>query len=540
MTRTLLILLWISTTVGFAQDKVRMSAVLDAAAAGDKFMGSVLVAQDDAVLFAESRGWANLEWKLAHTPATKFRIGSVTKQFTAAAILLLEERGKLRVEDPLSKFVAAAPEAWKRVTLRQLLNHTAGVPSFTDVPEYGMRKRSPETPAQTIAHLADRPLEFEPGEQFKYSNTGYVLLGWIVELVSGQSYAEFVREHLFQPLGMNDSGYDSNTAIIPQRAAGYVPGPGGPTNAPYVDMHVPHGAGALYATPADLHRWNQGLFGGKVLSAGSLEKMIAPAKGGYAFGLTVATKNGRKVISHGGGIEGFNAQLAYYPESKVTVVVLANVNGSAFGELAERLAAVAQGDSVKLPSERQPVEVPAAVLQRYVGVYQLNPRITVTLRLSNGQLTTQLSGQAALPIFAESEKKFFLKVVDAQLEFVTDDTGRVTGLLLHQGGRTQTAARISDTVVGRKEIVLSRATLASYVGTYELRPGFELAITLVGDQLMSQATGQAKVPLFAEAETKFFLKVVDAQVEFIKDAGGAVTQLVLHQGGRDLKGLRKP
>ena len=268
MKRTLLVLLCISTAVGFSQDKARMTAVLDAAAAGDKFMGSVLVAQDGAVLFEASRGWANLEWKLAHTPTTKFRIGSVTKQFTAAAILLLEERGKLSVEDPLSKYVPAAPEAWKRVTLRQLLNHTAGVPSFTDVPEYGTRKLSPETPAQTIAHLADKPLEFEPGAQFKYSNTGYVLLGWIVELVSGQSYGAFVREHLFQPLGMNDSGYDSNTAIIPQRAAGYVPGPGGLTNAPYVDMHVPHGAGALYSTAADLHRWTQGLFGGKVLSRG--------------------------------------------------------------------------------------------------------------------------------------------------------------------------------------------------------------------------------------------------------------------------------
>ena len=320
-------------------------------------MGSVLVAKEGSVVFERSYGWANLEWKIPHTAATKFRLGSVTKQFTAAAILLLEEKGKLKLDDPLSRFVPSAPEAWKPLTVHQLLTHTSGVPNFTSFPEYGTWKLSAQTPAQVMTHLRDKPLDFVPGEKFRYSNTGYILLGWIVELASGQSYETFLREQIFKPLGMNDSGYDSNTAVISQRASGYVPGSNGLTNAPYIDMHVPHGAGALYSTTGDLLRWTQGLFGGKLLSAASLDKMTTPFKSDYAFGLTVSEAKGRKVIAHGGGIEGFNSQLAYYPEGKVTVVVLANVNGSAFAELAGQLAAITFGETVTLPVERKEVEV---------------------------------------------------------------------------------------------------------------------------------------------------------------------------------------
>lgn len=517
-----------------------MSEVVKAQSAGDRFMGSVLVAKDGAPVFEQSSGWANIEWKIPNTAVTKFRLGSMTKQFTAAAILLLEEQGKLKVEDPLSKFIPSAPEAWKPVTLYHLLTHTSGIPSFTDFPEYGTWKLSPESPAQMMAHIRDKPLDFTPGEKFKYSNSGYVLLGWIVELASGQSYETFLREHVFRPLGMNDSGYDSNTAVIPQRASGYVPGSAGLTNAPYIDMHVPGGAGALYSTTADLLRWTQGLFGGKLLSAASLEKMTTPFKSSYAFGLGVSTVKKHKVIAHGGAIEGFNSQLTYYPEGKVTVVVLANVNGTAAGELAGQLATLAFGETVTLSAERKELEVPVAVLQRYVGVYRLSSQITNTIRLTDGRLTTQLSGQAPLPLFAESEKKFFLKIVNAQVEFFTDEQGKVTHLVQYQNGQERQAVRISDTVVERQAITLPRATLEPYVGTYELRPGFDLAITLEGDQLMSQATGQAKLPLFAESETKFFPKVVDAQVEFFKDANGTVTHLILHQGGRDIKGLRQP
>lgn len=516
-----------------------MHALAEAQAAGDKFMGAVLVAKNGEVLLERSYGFANVEWQLRHTPETKFRLGSITKQFTAAAILLLEERGRLKTDDPVAKHVPDAPAAWEKITLHHLLTHTSGLPSFTGFPDYRTWKLSANDAAKTVQHFRDRPLEFAPGEKFAYSNSGYVLLGHIIERVSGQTYARFVQENLLQPLGMNDSGYDWNADVLPQRAAGYEPGPKGLRNASFIDMHVPHAAGALYSTPRDLLRWTEGLFGGKLLSAASLAKMTTPHKSDYAAGVVVQTLRGRKEIAHSGGIDGFNTHLAYYPDEKLTIIVLSNVSSRAPSELSRQLSALMAGEDVKLPAERHEIEVSIAALQSYVGVYRLNPRVTNTIRLVDGRLTTQLSGQRQLPLFAESETKFFLKVVDAQVEFLKDDAGRVTHLVLHQNGREQKAPRVSEVVAERKAIEVPRSLLQGYVGNYELRPGFALAITLEGDQLMSQATGQRKLPLFAESETKFFLKVIDAQLEFFKDEQGAVTHAVLHQGGADLKATRR-
>jgi CubicO group peptidase (beta-lactamase class C family) len=533
---TLPFLLWFVPAM--AQDAARMGAAVKARSA-DRFMGSVLVAKNDTVLFAESVGWANLEWKIANTPATKFRIGSITKQFTAAGILLLAERGKLSIDDPLGKFLPSAPEAWRPVTLRQLLSHTGGIPNFDDDPDSARNK----TPAQTMARAAAKPLEFAPGERYKYSNTGYVLLGWIIEGVSGQSYATFLREAIFQPLGMNDSGFDSNTEVIPQRAAGYVRGPKGPANAPYIDMQGVHGAGAIYSTPADLLRWTQSLFGGKVLSAASLEQMTTPVKNNYAFGLDVRTTKGRKVISHNGSINGFNSQLNYYPESQVTVVALANIiSGPDTFELAAQLTALALGETVTLTAERKEIDLPVAILEKYVGVYQLNEAIAISIRLVEGRLTMQATNQGQSPMFPESEKAFFLKDVDVQMEFVTDEQGRVTELLTHQGGSPQKARRFADTVIDRQAVSLPRTTLETYVGTYEIenRPGRGLTVTLEGDQLMGQPMGGPKMALFAEAEGKFFFKAAAAQVEFVKDDAGTITHILLGAGGRNTKAVRKP
>ena len=304
-------------------------------------------------------------------------------------------------------------------------------------------------------------------------------------------------------------------------------------------MSIPFSAGALYSTTGDLLRWEQGLFGGKLLSAASLEKMTTPVKSDYAFGLMVHTVGGRKVIEHGGGIEGFNTHLAYYPEDKLTIAVLGNLNGPAPDEISRKLGSLVHGEKLKAISDYKEIAVPPAVLARYVGAYELAPRVNIKITLAGNQLMGQLSGQAKFPLSAESETLFFLKVVDAQIEFNKDENGAVTELVLHQGGLDQKARRISDKVEELKEVPVSPKLLAEYVGTYELSPGFDLVVTLEGDQLMTQATGQPKFPVFAESETRFFLKVVDAKIEFVRDGKGAVTDLILHQGGRDIKEKRK-
>lgn len=426
-----------------AQDTARMEHVIQSYVAKKAFMGSVLVARGNDVLFNKGYGSANLEWDIADSPSTKYRLGSITKQFTAASILLLEERGKLKVGDPVKKYMPDAPAAWDQITIFNLLTHTSGIPNFTNFPEYRKLEPFPITPEQTVAVFRDKPLDFQPGEKWNYSNSGYLLLGYLIEKVSGESYEKFLRENIFTPLGMKDSGYDSNSAVILHRAAGYAPSAAGPVNAGFIHMSVPHAAGGLYSTTGDLLRWEQGLFGGKVLSSASLEKMTTPFKNDYAFGLGVNNRNGRKVISHNGGIEGFNTYLGYYPDDHVTVVVLANLNGSVPDELGAQLGALAHGDAVVLNSERKQITLSRGNLAKYVGTYELAPKVNMAVTLDGDQLMTQLTGQGKLAIFPETETSFFLKEVEAQIEFGKDD--KAPFLVLHQGGRDQKAPRIATT-----------------------------------------------------------------------------------------------
>src|SRR5580765_8282978 len=356
-----------------AQDAARLDEVVQSYVQNKTFMGSVLVARDAKVILNKGYASANLEWNVPNTPTTKFRLGSITKQFTAASILLLEERGKLKLEDPIKMYVPDAPSAWDRITIFNLLTHTSGIPNFTSLAEYKTLQLSDSPPAKTIATVRDRPLDFFPGEKMSYSNSGYVLLGYVIEKITGASYEQFVRDNIFTPLGMKDSGYDSNSAIIERRAAGYSPLPRDPINAGYVHMSIPHAAGALYSTTEDLLRWEQGLFGGKVVSATSLAKMTTPFKSDYAFGVMVQTVSGRKVVQHGGGIEGFNTFLAYYLDDKLTVAVLANLNGEAPNQIATKRAALAHGGVVQTTSERKEIPLPVATLSKYVGTYELGP-----------------------------------------------------------------------------------------------------------------------------------------------------------------------
>lgn len=429
-----------------AQTAARMDQIAQSYVADHQFMGTVLVARGDQVILNKAYGFANLEWDVPNTPDARFRLGSVTKQFTAASILLLEERGKLSVNDPVKKYMPDAPAAWDKVTIFHLLTHTSGVPDFTNFSDYRKIEPFATTPEKLVALFRDKPLDFQPGDKWSYDNSGYVLLTYLLEKITGESYEKFVRENLFTPLGMTDTGYDSNSAIIHHRASGYSPGRGGVENAGYINMTIPQGAGALYSTTGDLLKWEQGLFGGKVLKPASLDKMTTPFKSNYAFGLMVETVGSHKRISHGGGIEGFNTELAYYPDDKLTVVVLANQNGPEAGDIATKLAAVAHGETVTLPSERKEITLNSKALSRYVGAYQMPDGGPVMLiALDGNQLTTKLGQQPAFPIFPQSETLFFLKVVDAQIEFPKDDgSGKASQLTLHQGGRDMPAKRLDD------------------------------------------------------------------------------------------------
>jgi CubicO group peptidase (beta-lactamase class C family) len=413
-----------------------------AQAAINKFSGSVLVARGDQVLFAKGYGLANVEHDVPNAPRTKFRLGSITKQFTAMAILILQEQGKLSVDDLVSKHIEGCPEAWKDVTIHHLLTHTSGIPSFTSLPGYPTSMPLPSSPAKTLDRVRDMPLEFAPGEKFVYSNSGYVLLGQIIEKVSGKPYEKFLPEVIFEPLGMKDTGYDFPAPIIPHRAAGYRRIGDQFANAAYLDMTIPHAAGALYSTVEDLHRWSVALDEEKLISSAAYEKMYTPAKGSYAYGWIVDEQFGRKRIGHGGGINGFSTYIGRFPEEKVCVVVLSNMEGTASGNVARGLAAIALGEKYDLPRERKFIAVDGKVLESLVGEYELRPGFVLTISRDGEKLIGQATGQGQTELRSESETQFYVKEASAEITFVKDDDGKVTKLILRQGGRETEGKRV--------------------------------------------------------------------------------------------------
>lgn len=304
-------------------------------------MGSVLVAKDGKPVFNQGYGMADLEWNVPNSPTTRFNIASMTKQFTAAAILLLEDRGKLKIDDLVKKYLPDAPASWEKITIYHLLTHTSGISD--DAAKY-----VPGTPDKL--DFSDTPLNFQAGERWAYSNLGYIVLGYLLERISGQTYAQFLEQNIFKPFGMNDSGMFTFPAVIPRRASGYWPRGKGVENADHFDARLGFSAGSLYSTTEDLLRWEDGLFGGRLLSPASLQKMITPFKSDYGCGLYIKRANGHRMIHHDGNNIGFNSEMAYYPEERIAVIVLANLNGSVTSEIARALAAVARGETPSMPS----------------------------------------------------------------------------------------------------------------------------------------------------------------------------------------------
>ncbi|MGI8467729.1 MAG: serine hydrolase [Pyrinomonadaceae bacterium] len=415
---------------------------MNAAVKVDGFSGTVLVARDGKPIVSKGYGMANIELGVPNAPQTVFRLGSVTKQFTAMAIMMLAEHGKLNVNDPICKYLADCPAAWQPITVKNLLTHTSGITNYTSFPDFAKTTIMPITPAEMVKILEEKPLEFTPGEKFAYSNSGYFVLGAIIEKVSGKTYADFLQENIFTPLGMKNTGYDNPLQIIKNRAAGYQRVGGEIINASYMDMTVPYAAGSLYSTTGDLLVWDQALYTEKLVSKKSLDEIFTPFKSGYGYGWGIGKKFDRREISHGGGIYGFATEISRFPDDKVTVVVLSNVQAAPSGKVAGDLAAIVFGAKYEIPQERVEIAVDAKILENYVGQYQVAPNVVITFTVENGKLTGQLNGQPKFSLFPESETKFFSKDVNAQITFAKDASGKITGLTLRQGGSDIPANKI--------------------------------------------------------------------------------------------------
>jgi CubicO group peptidase (beta-lactamase class C family) len=422
-------------------DKERMLQVVQNYVDNRSFMGAVLVAEGDRIVVSHGSGYADLDWSIPNTVDTRFRIGSLTKQFTAASILLLQERGQLNLNVPIKTYLPDAPSTWDKVTIYHLLTHTSGIPNFTGTAGFDAYKRQNHTPEESVRLVRDKPLDSEPGAKFYYSNSNYILLGEIIERVSGMPYGSFLRQNIFIPVRMTETGVDSDSAILARRAQGYESTPEGFRHSDYINMTIPYSAGFLYSTVADLLKWERALFGGKVVSASSLHTMITANLNEYGMGLFIRNANKHELITHDGSIEGFESSLNYYPERQLTIVVLGNVRTDAPGKIAAQLGKVAFGEKVVLNADRKTVRVDSSVLAGYVGHYSAPP-FAITIGVEADQLTATTPNGRKYTLYAQSPTFFFLKEIDVQIEFVRDGaSGKITGFTMTQDGNTKNVIR---------------------------------------------------------------------------------------------------
>ncbi len=523
-----------------------VDAVFNEVIKGDSSGAAVLIAQNGEILYEKGFGFANLEHHVPVTPDTKFRIGSITKQFTATAILKLQEEGKLSVDDKLSKFIPDYPRG-DEVTIHHLLTHISGIHSFTSKPDFfetvTVEVKKPEDLIETFK---DDKFDFDPGEKWVYNNSGFFLLGYIVEKVSGESFADYLKNYLFEPLSMENTGIHHWKSILEHEATGYSYENGKFHKALNWDMSRAGGAGALYSTVGDLYLWNEAVFNGKVLSESSLASAFTPvtlndgskanAMGGeYGYGWMFKEKRGLKAIEHGGGLNGWAAYLTRYPKYNFTVTVLSNCLPPPHGapsEIANDIAEFYLWEKMeKSESFALDTTVDSSIYDDYVGRYAYPQSIILTVTREGGRLFGQLSGQPKFELFPKSETEFFLKVVDAQIIFVKNEDGEVTHVIHHQGGREIEAPRLKD----EPPAEVDPAVYDAYVGEYDYGIGGILTVMKEDNRLFAQMTGQPKFEIFPKSETEFFWKIVNAQVEFVKNDEGKVIKAIHHQDGMEIE-----
>ena len=497
---------------------------------------AVLVARDGKVLYRKGFGYADIKNKIQITPETKFRIGSVTKQFTAAAILKLQENSMINVNDKLSKFIPDFPRG-DEVTIHQLLTHTSGIHSYTNNDDFIASVTKTISPDSLIDIIKKGTYDFNPGEKWLYNNSGYFILGYLVSKISGMPYSEYLDKNFFEPFGMNNTGVHYAGIKLDHEARGYSGQNGNYTDAVDWDMSWAGGAGALYSTVDDLMKWNDALYGGKVLNKQSLDAMLTPvvlnsgekALPLYGYGLGLTTYRGEDVISHSGGLHGFVTQLAYYPKEKLSVVMFYNDDAPEVNFNPNKIAEAFLWNKMdKQTTYEESLEKPAD-LEAYVGRYDLSGFAVVTISSENEKLYSQISGQAKYEIFpkAGAKDEFFWKIVEARIKFFKDEKGNVSKAILFQNGQEINAKKLPEENI----VKITPAILDNYIGKYQFKPGIEIVVTKETDKLYAQPTGQSKLELEPVSETDFIIKEINAHLSFVKDDSGKVNKIKLDLNG---------
>lgn len=451
------ILFFFITYIGFSQSyQSKIDAVVSSTYSSKEPGISVLVAKDRKAIYSKAFGKSNLELNTPLETNSVFQIGSITKQFTAISILMLEEQGKLSVEDKIGKYIPEYTEIGKDITIHHLLNHTSGIKNRTPVGDKGFISKTNMSPTELIAYFKDEPLEFKPGERFKYSNAGYILLGRIIEIVSGQPYSDFIEQNIFDKIGMKNSSCGDMKQVIPNLTKGYIIEQNDFVKSDYINLSLAYSAGAILSTTEDLLKWQNALLSNTLLKASSIKQAMTPTllnsgkRVPYGYGFRFSKLGNSPVIAHTGSTKGFTSIALFLPKEKLYITALTNCNCKNVNSVAKQVAEL----FVNLPDnkitevennqpERKSIDVPSEILSDYTGTYEVKPNVNLTIGLDNtNQLYLLAPGQTKkVELFAETQNHFFVKIVDVEITFNTNEKEKVISLTMNQSGRKITAKK---------------------------------------------------------------------------------------------------
>lgn len=536
-----IILSGIAYSVSSQKLEEQLDAMIQSQYKPDEPGAVVLIAKEGKVIYRKAFGMANLELDISMKPEMVFEIGSITKQFTAVSILMLMEQGKLNLDDEITKYIEDYPVHGHKITVHHLLTHTSGIKSYTGMEEWPQVWRKDFTPTELIDYFKNQPMDFAPGEDYAYNNSAYFILGYIIEEVSAKSYADFLNDNIFKPLGMTNSYYGSNSKIIKNRASGYQ-NRDGFINADYLSMTQPYSAGSIMSTVDDLFKWNQAIKTNQLVTRESIDKAFTNytlndgSYINYGYGWGINEINGSPTIEHSGGIFGYTTNGIYLPEEDVFVSMFSNRDDIGPQRISLESAAIVIGKPFK--DIKDSITMEEEALKVLTGVYDFDDSTSRNILFEEGKLFYQASGGVKTRIIPYEENKFLIMNSLAEIEFMVNENGVQEALFKNRITKTK-GVKTDKPIPTRIEIELDAEVMKQYVGEYEIQPGFSINIMLENNHLMAQATGQQKAEIFPESTTKFFYKVVDAQIEFIRNDNGDVDTLFIFQGGQKFKGIKK-
>ena len=555
----------ISQHAALAQDQAaKIQEVLALAHKYRQFNGAALVAENGKVVYKGAFGMANMEWNIPNTPDTRFRLGSITKQFTAMLTLQLVEQGKIKLDGKISDYLTDyRKDIGEKVTVHHLLTHTSGIPSYTGQPGFFENvSRNPYKVSEFVKKYASGDLEFEPGSRFSYNNSGYFLLGAIIEQVTGRSYEQVLKENILDPAGMKNTGYDHHNTIIPKRASGYSKTADGYTNALYLDMSIPYAAGSMYSTVEDLYLWDQALYTDKLISAQSKALMYKPFLDDYAYGWVVRNASFKQndkpvqVIAHGGGINGFTTTIVRYPNEKNLIVLLDNTGTGYLDRLSESLAKILYNQPYDAPKVSIVETLEKTITEKGIaaGVAQyrdLKAKQAATYDFAEPELN-----QLGYRLLRGGKPKEAIEIFKLNVEAYPQRYNTYDSLaeaymsvnereLAIQNYKKSVALNPGNTnaievlkTLEKAPVTVDAKLFDTYVGEYEVGPNFVMRVFREGDKFMTQATGQPIFEIFPESETTFYPRAFVAKLTFVKDADGKVTGIRIEQGGRVTNGKK--